>query len=104
VCLPEGSIKKVLFSCVSQRTELAFAHALKSAREDFGMTQLDSSIISALRSVLDEVCGHLPVTYTAARALVASSILECAHEGEQTYDDLKQAGIEALKRATPMSC
>jgi uncharacterized protein with NRDE domain len=62
------------------------------------MTQLDSSIISALRRVLDELCGHLPVTCTAARALVASSILECAHDGEQTHDDLKQAGIEALKR------
>jgi hypothetical protein len=66
------------------------------------MTQLDSKIISALRTVLDDVCGHLPLTSTSARTLVASRMLECAHSGGQTYDDLKEAGIEALRRAPTM--
>jgi hypothetical protein len=64
--------------------------------------QLDSKIISALRTVLDDVCGHLPVSSTAARTLVASRILERAHSGEQTYDDLREAGVEALKTAPTM--
>jgi hypothetical protein len=66
------------------------------------MTQLDSNIISALRTVLEDVCGHLPASSTAARTLVACRILECAHGGQQTYDDLKQAGLQALKGAPVM--
>jgi hypothetical protein len=63
------------------------------------MTQLDSKIISALRTVLDDVCSHLPLNSTAARTFVASKILERARGGEPTYDDLKEAGLEALRIA-----
>ena len=60
------------------------------------MTQLDANTISALRSVLDEVCSHLPPDSNSLRTLVASKILECARAGEQTYDDLRQAAFESL--------
>jgi hypothetical protein len=63
------------------------------------MTQFDSETISALRTVLDDVCSHLPVNSTTARTFVAVRILECARRGEQTYDGLKEAGREALKIA-----
>jgi hypothetical protein len=63
------------------------------------MTQLDSQIISALRTVLEDVCGHLPLNSTTARTYVASKILECAHCGQQTYDELKEAGQVALRTA-----
>jgi hypothetical protein len=66
------------------------------------MTQLDSKIISALRTVLDDVCGHLPVNSIAARTFVASRMLERAHGSDPTYDDLKKAGLEALKVAPLM--
>jgi hypothetical protein len=66
------------------------------------MIQLDSHIISSLRTVLDDVCGHLPFNSTTARTLVASSILERAHAGEQTYDGLREAAEAALKRAPTM--
>jgi hypothetical protein len=66
------------------------------------MAQLDSQIIFALRTVLEDVCGHLPLGSTTARTLVASKILECAHGGQQTYDELKEAGQVALKAAPTM--
>ena len=66
------------------------------------MIQLDSQIISALRTVLEDVCGHLPLNSTTARTFVASKILECAQGGQQTYDELKEAGQVALKTAPTM--
>jgi urease gamma subunit len=66
------------------------------------MTQLDNQIISALRTVLEDVCGHLPLSSTTARTFVASKILECARDGQQTYEDLKEAGQMALKSAPTM--
>jgi hypothetical protein len=67
------------------------------------MTQLDHQIISALRTVLDDVCGHLPLSSITARTFVASKILECARDGQQTYEDLKEAGLVALKSAPTIS-
>jgi hypothetical protein len=66
------------------------------------MTQLDSKTLSALRAVLDDVCGHLPLSSISARTFVASSILERAQTGDQTFDELKQAGLEALRVAPTM--
>jgi hypothetical protein len=60
------------------------------------MTQLDGKTISALRTVLNDVCSHLPASSIAARTFVASKILECAHRGEQTYDGLLEAGRRAV--------
>jgi hypothetical protein len=66
------------------------------------MTHLDSNIISLLRAVLDDVCRHLPASSVMARTLVASTILEAARSGQQTYDHLKEAGLQALKSAPTM--
>jgi urease gamma subunit len=66
------------------------------------MTQLDSKTISALRTILEDVCGHLPANSTTARTFVASQMLECARRGEQTYEELRKAGREALKTAPTM--
>jgi hypothetical protein len=60
------------------------------------MTQLDSKIISSLRTVLEDVCGHLPATSVTARIFVAGKILECAHQGERTYDGLLHAARRAV--------
>ena len=66
------------------------------------MTQLDSETLSAMRTVLDDVCSHLPANSTTARTFVASQILACARSGEHTYDGLKEAAREALKAAPTM--
>jgi hypothetical protein len=75
----------------------------RSASYDIGvedaMTQLDSTVISALRTVLDDVCRHLPPGSVSLRTDVASRILQCAHVGEQTYEELRQAGLQALRAA-----
>jgi hypothetical protein len=63
------------------------------------MTQLDSTVISALRTVLDDVCSHLPLSSVSLRTDIASRILQCAHGGEQTYDELREAGLQALRAA-----
>ncbi len=60
------------------------------------MSQLDSKTISAMRIILEDVCGHLPANSTAARTFVASRILECAHRGERTYDGLLDAARRAV--------
>jgi hypothetical protein len=66
------------------------------------MVHLDGNIISALRTVLDDICGHLPASSVTARTLVASTLLEAARSGQPTYDDLKEAGLQALKSAPTM--
>jgi hypothetical protein len=60
------------------------------------MAQLNGELVSLLRTILEDVCSHLPLSSTSARTLVASRSLECAHGCEQTYEDLSQAGLEAL--------
>jgi hypothetical protein len=72
------------------------------AADGWSIVHLDSNIISALRTVLDDFCGHLPASSVTARTLVASTILEAARSGQQTYDDLKEAGLQTLKSAPTM--
>jgi hypothetical protein len=60
------------------------------------MAQLNGELSFLLRTILEDVCSHLPLSSTSARTLVASRSLECAHGCEQTYEDLSQAGLEAL--------
>jgi len=60
------------------------------------MNTFDSKTISAMRTVLDEVCSHIPANATAARAFIASRILEAARDGEETYDGLLAAGRRAV--------
>ena len=60
------------------------------------MNQFGSETITKMRTVLEEVCSHIPQTQTSARTFVASQILECASSGEETYDGLLAAGRRAV--------
>jgi len=73
------------------------------------MNSFDSKTINAMRTVLEEVCSHLPANSNSARTFIASRILESARSGENTYDGLLAAarraavdqfgGIEAVRAA-----
>lgn len=60
------------------------------------MNKFDNQTIAAMRSVLEEVCSHIPPNASSARTFVASRILECASKGEETYDGLLAAGRRAV--------
>ena len=60
------------------------------------MKKFDSDTVMAMRSVLEEVCSHIPSESTSARTFVASRILECANRGEQTHGSLLDAGRRAV--------
>jgi hypothetical protein len=59
------------------------------------MNQFDPTTINAMRTVLDEVCSHVPAASVEARTYVASRILECASRGDRTYQGLLSAGRRA---------
>ena len=60
------------------------------------MNRFDPETIAAMRTALDEVCGHMPVDSISARTFVASRILECAGRGVTTLEGLKTAGKRAV--------
>ncbi|MFL6815467.1 MAG: hypothetical protein ACJ8EK_15670 [Bradyrhizobium sp.] len=60
------------------------------------MSKFDPETVAAMRSVLEEVCSHIPARSTAARSFVASKILECASNGNQSHDVLLDAGRRAV--------
>ena len=60
------------------------------------MKQFNSETVTAMRTVLEEVCSHIPPNSTSARTFIASRILECASKGEQTYAGLLDAGRRAV--------
>jgi len=60
------------------------------------MSKFDPETITAMRTVLDEVCSHIPAQSTAARTFVAARILECATSGKQSHDLLMEAGRRAV--------
>jgi hypothetical protein len=60
------------------------------------MSKFDSQTITAMRTVLEEVCSHILSNSTSARIFIASRILECASKGEQTHDGLLAAGRRAV--------
>jgi hypothetical protein len=59
----------------------------------------DAETTALLRAVLDEVCATVSRYETAARAHVASKILEAATQGETSLDGLRQVGLRALREA-----
>ena len=61
-----------------------------------GMHQFGSDTITTMRSVLEEVCIHIPRDSTAARSFIASRILECASKGERTHKGLLVAARRAV--------
>lgn len=60
------------------------------------MNKFDSKTVAAMRSVLEEVCSHIPPTASSTRTFVAARILECASTGEETYDGLLAAARRAV--------
>lgn len=59
-------------------------------------SMLDAETRARLRAVFDEVCSGVSRTETAARAYVASKMLEAASNGVTSTDGLRSAGREAL--------
>jgi hypothetical protein len=60
------------------------------------VNKFDSKTVAAMRSVLEEVCSHIPPTASSTRTFVASRILECASTGEESYDGLLAAARRAV--------
>ncbi len=60
------------------------------------MNRFDAETVAAMRSVLEEVCSHIPSRSTEARSLVAAKLLECASRGNHTHDLLLNAGRRAV--------
>jgi hypothetical protein len=60
------------------------------------MSQFSAETVKAMRAALAEICSHVPDKSPDARAFVAAKILECARQGEKTYDGLLQAGRRAV--------
>lgn len=60
------------------------------------MNKFDSKTTAEMRTVLEEVCSHIPSNSTSAPTFIASRILECASKGEETYDGLLAAGRRAV--------
>jgi hypothetical protein len=50
------------------------------------MNKFDTRTVELMRSVLEEVCSHIPAGATEARTFVAAKILECARGGNQGRD------------------
>jgi hypothetical protein len=60
---------------------------------------LSSEDTALLRSILDDICIELGSFENGTRAYVASMLLQAAATGNQTIDELKKAGREALQVA-----
>ena len=57
----------------------------------------DPETVALLRAVLDELCASVSPFDLATRTNVASRPLETVKHGSSSLDDLKRAGIEALR-------
>jgi hypothetical protein len=62
----------------------------------------DAQTAALLRALLDEVCADVSPFDTATRTHVASSLLEETRQSNSSLDDLRQAGINALRRPPTM--
>lgn len=60
------------------------------------VNRFDKTTISAMRTVLEEVCSHIPTNAVAARTVIAVKILDCASNGERSYEGLRAAGRRAV--------
>jgi hypothetical protein len=59
------------------------------------MDEFDARTVKAMRPA-EEVCRHIPADSVAAKSFVATSILECARQGERTHTGLLAAGRRAV--------
>ena len=62
----------------------------------------DAETAAVLRAVLDEVCADISPFDTVTRTNVASSLLEKTRQTQSSLDDLRQAGLNALRRPPTM--
>jgi hypothetical protein len=60
------------------------------------MNKYGITTVTTMRTVLEEVCIHIPRNSTSARAFIASQILKCASAGEESYDGLLAAARRAV--------
>jgi hypothetical protein len=60
------------------------------------MNQFGGTTVSTMRTVLEEVCVHIPQNSTSARVFIASQILKCATAGEESYEGLLAAARRAV--------
>jgi hypothetical protein len=63
---------------------------------ELGMRQYAPRTIAAMQAVLDEVGSHISPNSTSARTFIASRILECASNGNETHEGLLEAGRRAV--------
>jgi hypothetical protein len=59
-------------------------------------SMFNAETTARLRAVFEEVCAAVPRYETAARAYVASKMLEAATNGETSAEGLRNVGREAL--------
>jgi hypothetical protein len=62
----------------------------------------DAETAALLRAVLDELCASVTSTDNITRTHVASTLLATAQQGDISFDELKAAGAEALRRPPTM--
>jgi hypothetical protein len=62
----------------------------------------NSETAALLRTVLDELCGQLPIFDADTRTNVASKLLDAVEQGRCSLDDLREAGREALHKTPTM--
>ena len=63
---------------------------------------LNSETAALLRALLQEICEEVGQYENGTRAHVAAKLLEAAARGEQTIENLKATGREALRRTPTM--
>ncbi|HET7886315.1 MAG TPA: hypothetical protein VFL62_08835 [Bradyrhizobium sp.] len=63
---------------------------------------LNSETTALLRALLQEICEEVGQYENGTRAHVAAKLLEAAARGEQTIENLKATGREALRRTPTM--
>jgi uncharacterized protein (DUF2267 family) len=66
-----------------------------------GFAMIDTETRAMLRTILDEVCGHVGQYQNATRAHVAAQMLAAARR-EVTIENIRTVGREALKSAPTM--
>lgn len=62
----------------------------------------DAETAAMLRAVLDELCSHVPAADASTRTNVASHLLAIVQQGTPSLDDLRQAGMLALRQPPTM--
>jgi hypothetical protein len=62
----------------------------------------DAETAALLRAVLDDLCSHVPASDGGTRTNVASRLLATIQQGKASIDELKHAGMLALRQSPTM--